>query len=138
MSSIIIKCKDGVDVEVAEDIVMRVKVLADAFESCNDDDRETIVYQESATINKAVEFLSHLKEEAAPSFAKPLTTSDFAALCEGWYHNWINACALDMRFNLFIMAQELDIPELSDLVGAKIACDMKVMTIEQQREYLGI
>ena len=50
----------------------------------------------------------------------------------------MNECQQEMRFNLFTMAQELDICELTDLAGAKIACDMNSMTIDQQRSYLGI
>ena len=132
-----IKCKGGEEIEVAAEVAQRSQVLKDAIDG-GDDDAEVPVQIAADVIHKALEFMKHLAEEKPPSFSKPLTTSDFSALCEGWYHDWALNCEKDMRFELFMMADELNIPELTDLIGAKIACDMKTKTVEEQRAYLGI
>ena len=130
-----LKCKNGEDVTVSAEVATRSKVLNDAIEG-GDDDCEVPVQHDSKTVKKAVEFLSHLGEEPAPTFPRPLNTAEFDQLCSGWYFDWIMAVDKDMRFELFMMANELNIEALSDLVGAKIACDMKVMSAEEQRAYL--
>jgi len=93
---------------------------------------------ESLTLAKVLEFCAHYDEEPMKYIEAPLKNADLYQVVQEWYAKYITDLNNDNLFKLTLAANYLDVSQLIDLCGAKIASMMKDKTVEEIRQNFDI
>ena len=91
----------------------------------------------TATTNKVIEFLVHLRDNAPPDIEKPIKSTDMEDLTTKFYADYTNV-DLETLYDITLAANFMDIKPLVDLCCAKIGTHIKGKSIPEVRQLFGI
>jgi len=129
MASVNFKCSDGVKLTVLKEILTPSLFVQRALEECKDGEIELPAISRNLLV-KIVTFLTRLQIDPLPQIPKPIGSTDLAKYVPLWYSTFVS---MDPPYviELFRGAHEMEIPQLMDLLAAKLASMVKGKSLEQ-------
>uniref|UniRef100_A0A7S3MZK2 SKP1-like protein n=1 Tax=Strombidium inclinatum TaxID=197538 RepID=A0A7S3MZK2_9SPIT len=129
---------DGEEVEVDREIACKSVLIKGIVEDNADaDDAIPLPSVKKATLDKIIEYCTHIHSNAPPEIEKPLRSSNLGDVVNEWYANFVNL-EQEVLFELIMAANFMDIKSLLELACAKVASLIKGKTIPEIRRFFNI
>ena len=132
---------DGQTVECPKDIAMKSVLVNNAIEEDPEAGEWTISIKETSkeTIDSAIAYLTHIKENEEVKIESPLTKrlSEILAGQYSWYWDFVNALSDDNLLALLSAANHMDINSLMRLCAAQAADKVQQMDLATCRAFFG-
>eukprot|EP00347_Sterkiella_histriomuscorum_P016771 403351914 len=128
---------EGTITEVPVSIIQHSILIKGMIDDADVEEEIPLPDIQKKTLDQIIEFLTHLKDNAAPDIEKPLRSNNFEDATTPWYANFMNKDD-DTIQDLILAANYMDIKQLLDLGCAKMGCIIRSLDIKQFRQRFNI
>lgn len=136
--TITLMCSDGETVEVEKDIAEKSVLIKGLIDDNDGEDNIPLPNVKRSTLQKVIQFCTHLKDNAPPDIEKPLRSTELSACqIDPWYVQYIEL-EQEMLFELIMASNYLDIKPLLELSCAKVASLIKNKSVQEIRKFFNI
>ena len=127
-----LKTTDGEIITIEENCLDRAKFFKE-LKQIMDIKEEIKVEVNSKTLKKIIEYLKHYTNSEPQEIPKPLPGPDLKTILNEWDYNYIISPPFEDIFDLINAADYMNIPELVNLVSARMASEMINCSVDEAR-----